>query len=707
MKLKSILSILVISSFSLIDCSKEAEREIFIVSYPIVSTFNVGEAFTSEGLTLMDIDSYDDITSYSLTYKEGYVFKKKDAGNRKVTISKSGYKSLSYPIEVTDYPALEISGDYPTEFNVGDYFSTEGLVVTCNEEVITDFSTSLSIHNRLTQPGTFDVLVSKENYFRAIYQIRVYPERELFISQAPNTTRYTVGDNFSSEGLIVTNEKEQVVDDYTLSIQEGTRLNITGMIDITVAKADYKSASFTISVNPPSGGEVTYRDLTIYYVNDTHGSYNRDTDRNEGGMAYISSYLKSKRDADADNTVVLSGGDMFQGGFESNETHGQIMMDAMNEIGFDAMVLGNHEFDWGEEYIRSFDEGLNCDIISANTFYSNDNVSRPEWVKPYKIVEKNNLKIGIIGGAELNMGSHVTGSIADSFYFPRANSYIKEYSTLLRINHQCDIIIAAFHDAGFSGYEGEPTQFADLTQIDTATNRKYVDAMFFAHDHLRKEGVYNGVPYLEAGCNGINIGELTFSIKSTGTYSEILSSDTEIKWATSTCKTYDPAFSSIDNKYQYLIDEGNEVIYNFSQDYSSDEFTDVVCESMLWYVNANPTYFNNTTVSVASHNAGGVRADVDKGEFKYKDFIKAFPFDNFLCIQRCSQSNISNYNSYDYYHTVGTAVYESDGYARVASINYITESRNAYRYQVDYVKFNITVKTILYTYLKNNINPYL
>ena len=707
MKLKKLLSLIIISSFTVLGCSKDAEKEMYIVSYPTVTTFNVGEAFTSEGLSLMDLNSYEDITKYSLTYKEGYIFKKGDAGNQKVTISKSGYKSISYPITVTNYPALEIGGTPITEFNVNDYFSTEGLIVTCDGEVITDYTTSFSTHNRLTQAGTFDVVVSKEGYFRAAYQIKVYPEKELFIKHAPDTTRYTVGDAFSSQGLVVMNERRETVTDYELSIAEGTILNVTGMIDVTVSKDSYISTNFTISINPPSGGEVTYRDLTIYYLNDTHGSYSRNEDLNEGGMAYISSYIKDKREDDPDNTIVLSGGDMFQGGYESNETHGQIMIDAMNEIGFDAMVFGNHEMDWGEEYIQTFADGLDCDIISANTFYSIDNESRPEWVKPYHIVEKNNLRIGIIGGAEFDMGSHVIGSVSNNFYFPKANSYIKQYSTLLRLNHQCDIIIAAFHDAGFEGYTGSPTQFADLTEIDSATNRKYVDAMFFAHDHLRKSGTYNGVPYLEAGCNGINIGELTFNIKITGTYSEIINTSTDIKWATTVCKTYDPAFEAIDNRYQYIFEKGEEEVYNFKNAYDSDTFTDVACASMLWYVNSHPTEFNNTTVSMASHNAGGIRSDVSKGIMKYKDFVKVFPFDNFLCIQRCSQSNISNYLNCDYYHTVGTAVYENDGYARVASINYITESTYAYRYQRDYVKYNITVKTILYNYLKNNINPNL
>lgn len=709
MKLKQLFSLVITSIFLFSSCSnKNGDHEFYIVSLPTQTSFNVGDSFTSEGLTLMDLNSYEDVYNYSLTYKEGYVFKAKDAGNRKVTISKHGYKSISYDITVTSYPILELSGNPKTEFNVGEFFSTEGLIVSCGEEMITDYKTSISTHNILRQAGEYEVVVSKEYYGSASYKITVYPEKQLFVDTLPNKVKYAHGDAFNVDGLVVIDERNNEITDYTLSIEDGTILKMEGAIDIIVSKVGYITDSFAITIDPPSGELPTNHDFTIYYLNDTHGSYARLDEFNEAGMAYISTYLKNKKSDNPDDTLILSGGDMFQGGYESNETRGQIMVDAMNEIGFDAMVLGNHEFDWGEEYIYQFATGLNCDIVSANTFYSSgDKTTRPSWVKPYTIVTKGNLRVGIIGGAEENMGSHVVGNIGNQFYFPSPISYVKYYSNELRIKHQCDIIVAGFHEGGFEGYSGDPTKYVGLTQIDPTTNKKYVDCMFFAHDHLRKQGVYEGVPYLEAGCNGINIGELTFNIDSISSYHQIKSYSTNIVWAGTTCKTYDPAFNAIDNKYRSVVDKGSEVVYDFTYSYNSDDFTDVVCESMLWYVNANPSEFDNITVSMASHNAGGIRSDVSSGEMTLRLFVKMFPFDNKLCIQRCTKTNINNYLNYDYYHTVGTPVYLSDNCARVASINYITESAYASRYQVDYVAFDITVKEILYTYLIENIDPNL
>ena len=459
--------------------------------------------------------------------------------------------------------------------------------------------------------------------------------------------------------------------------------------------------------NPPIKSD---RDITIYYINDTHGSFIRNKDEYEAGMSYISSYIKGEVAKDPTNSIVLSGGDMFQGGYESNETHGKIMIEAMNEIGFDAMVLGNHEFDWGESYLESFSEQLNCDIISSNTFYSSSGHARPTWLSPYTIITKDDLKVGIIGGAKENMGSSITGSISDNFYFPNPNSYIKEYSSYLRKEAGCDVVIAAFHEGGYSGRNGEPSQYYELTVNDPTTGKKYVDAMFFAHDHIAKQGVYNGVPYLEAGCNGKYIGELTISLSKTDSSYSVLGGNTKVFYSYSNIDTSDPAIEAIANKDEYrdLFAHADDVIYTFKNSYSEEDFTVVACKAMYWYVNSHPLEFDNTTVYFASHNTGGVRNEVSRGDFTRRDLVKVFPFDNQLSIQRCTEEHIAYMESNSYYRTYkeGEVVY-TDGVTNAISITYITEYKYASTYQLSYQNYDVTAKDALVSYLTSGVNPNL
>ena len=687
-------------------CSFNVTHEFYVVSEASKTTFNVGEVFTSEGLVLADKDQLDiTIEDYKTSIKEGYVFTIDDIGIQKVTISKENYKSISYSILVTNFEVLEISSYPKREFIYGDYFSINGLVVTCNGSEVFDYSISMSTANRLFELGTFTVEISKEGYQSAFYDIHVYPQKALTIYTMPNTTVFTEGDAFSSEGLQVINERDEMVTDYELSIPDGTILKGTGDRTVIISKEGYDSTSYSIKVNSGGGSVTVNHTIDIYYLNDTHGSYNRlPSPDYEGGMAYLSSYIKTNVANNPEYSIVLSGGDMFQGGFESNETGGQIMIDSMNEIGFDAMVIGNHEFDWGEDYIRSFKQSLDCEMISSNIFYS-DGYTRPAWASPYVVLDKGDVRVGIIGGAQENLGSSIVGSVSSNFSFPSPNSYIQYYSDELRNSHGCDLIIAAFHDGGFSGSNGSPTKFSDLTEISPNSGFKYVDAMFFAHDHVAKKGSYNGVPYLESASNGKYVGHMSIEVEGNGSTYSVVSYDTENTYGYSGCKDYDSAFDAINTKYAEVITRGNEVVYSFANSYSEDEFTYVVCMAMYWYVNSHKNEFDNTAVSMSSHNSGGIRSAVPSGDMLLKDFVKVFPFDNYLSIQKCSVSNISRYNNYDYYITYGTATYEDDGYARVASINFITEKSNAYQFQVSYKNYDITVKDILYIYLTENINP--
>ena len=686
--------------------TNSAKHDFYVVSHANKTSFNVGEAFTTEGLVLANNDNLKEtITDYTCSISEGYVFTVSDVGSRNVYISKPDFNNYIYSITITNLDVLKIKSLPKTDFVVNEYFSIDGLVVTCNEVEISDYSVSLSTSNRLTTLGSIKVEVYKEGYQSAFYDIYVWPERSLNVFSLPNTTVFDEGDAFDSTGLVIIDERDNEVTDYTLSITDGTILKGAGSKIVKVNKEGYPSTSFTIKVNE-GGGVIVSHTLNIYYVNDTHGSYTRQLDNYEGGMPYISSYIKSQVELDPDYSIVLSGGDMFQGGYESNETDGEIMIDAMNEIGFDAMVVGNHEFDWGESNIRFFNEKLNCPMISSNIFYA-DQETRPTWLTPYVVLDKGDLRVGIIGGAQENLGSSITGSISDDFYFPNPNGYIQHYSSILRNSHGCDLVIAAFHDGGFSGSSGSPTKFDSLTLVNPETGYKYVDGMFFAHDHIAKKGVYNGVPYLESGCNGKYVGNMTFELEGNGTSYTVKSYSTYNTYGYSGCTVYDKAFDVIETKYASIITKGNEIVYNFSKSYDSDSFTLVACEAMYWYVNAHKEDFDNTTVSMSSHNLGGIRDDVEAGVMYLRDFVKVFPFDNYLSIQTCSRQNINRYLSYDYYATYGTAVFDEYDHAKVASINFITEKSNAYLYQIDYKNYDITVKEILYTYLKDNINPNL
>ena len=534
----------------------------------------------------------------------------------------------------------------------------------------------------------------------------VFPTNYLVIDTMPYKTSYKVGEYFTSEGLLVKDNNDQFVTDYSLSIEDGTQLLRAKTYSVVVAKEGYKSTSFSIQCIQDDTDDKTF---DFYYINDTHGAFSRqNTESNylEAGMSYISTYLKERKN---ENSLILSGGDMFQGGIESNSTHGDIMIDAMNEIGFDAMALGNHEFDWGASYIDDFAEKLDCPILACNTFYNSDKTTRPSSIKPYTVIYRDGINIGIIGAQIENMNSSISGSISSEYYFPDPTEYVRECALELRNELECTIVIAIFHDGGFDD-SSDQFKFTSLTEYDSKNGHRYLDGIFLAHDHRYKDGKINGVPYLESACNGRYVGKMTFNLRyAQGEYS-IISSSTSNTNAYYSCTVNDPNIDALLVKYQDQIGDPDEVICNFNYSYTKENFVTLICQAMYWFVNENKGEFGGENVYFTSHNLGGVRVNsISSGDFTYRDLITTMPFDNEICIQTCTYSNIYNMdrsNSYRTYYdgdSISDLPYDSEtGLIKAATISYIAENETNQKYiQQSYVKYyGHTAKTILVEYLK-------
>ncbi len=134
--------------------------------------------------------------------------------------------------------------------------------------------------------------------------------------------------------------------------------------------------------------------LTIMHTNDVHGHH--EPQRNgDGGAARQATVVNLIR-AEVDNHLLLDGGDRFTGTLFHVQYRGQDSVQIMNAIGYDAMALGNHEFDDGSEVLAAFVQGLNFPALSANTDFSEDPMLAG-LIEPSVILDVGGEQIGIIG----------------------------------------------------------------------------------------------------------------------------------------------------------------------------------------------------------------------------------------------------------------------------------------------------------------------
>ncbi|HDT2306732.1 TPA: bifunctional metallophosphatase/5'-nucleotidase, partial [Citrobacter braakii] len=142
------------------------------------------------------------------------------------------------------------------------------------------------------------------------------------------------------------------------------------------------------------------RDITIYYTNDLHAHVTPgiipsvSKTREVGGFAPISKIVKDAKEKDKD-VFFFDAGDYFTGPYISTLTKGEAIIDILNTMPYDAVSVGNHEFDHGHENLVTQLSKLKFPVLLNNVFYSNSD--KPLIKTPYTIVEKNGLKIGVIG----------------------------------------------------------------------------------------------------------------------------------------------------------------------------------------------------------------------------------------------------------------------------------------------------------------------
>lgn len=254
----------------------------------------------------------------------------------------------------------------------------------------------------------------------------------------------------------------------------------------------------------------------IYALNDLHGKL--DDGENCVGVDELSTYLDNAY-ADNSATILLSSGDMWQGSAESNLTKGFVITDWMNEMGFASMTLGNHEFDWGAEYISDNAELADFPILAINV-YDNTTGQRASFCEPSVIVEKNGVKVGIIGAIG-DCRSSISSSLVTNYSFKVGRdltALVKAESQRLRALG-CEMIIYSLHDGHGSSSSGVgyPSASAMSSYYDVALSDGYVDLVFEGHSHqsyvhvdtygvyhLQNGGYDNGISHVEISVNFAN-----------------------------------------------------------------------------------------------------------------------------------------------------------------------------------------------------------
>ena len=217
----------------------------------------------------------------------------------------------------------------------------------------------------------------------------------------------------------------------------------------TVPSTEEPTTSIDPTTNKPTNDSTTSPNINkevtfnIYTINDFHGAtqYTAGT-YPQIGLAKMSTVFRSF--AEESTSFFLSSGDMWQETIESNSNYGEYVTIAMNRIGFDAMTIGNHEFDWGSQYITKNAKLADYPILGANIVEKSTGYLIDEVV-PSTIVEKDGVKLGVIGVIGPAHYSSISAQYVVDYDFEDEYKHVVAQAKYLRDNG-ADLIVLSSHD---------------------------------------------------------------------------------------------------------------------------------------------------------------------------------------------------------------------------------------------------------------------
>ena len=422
--------------------------------------------------------------------------------------------------------------------------------------------------------------------------------------------------------------------------------------------------------------------IAVLGTNDFHGAIfptqfadSKNQRFPNGGAINLYSYAKILKNQWANQFLWLDGGDQFQGTMECMLSDCSIMRDYFNKVGLDGIGLGNHDFDYGLDYLKEFIKKQKFPVIVANVKLPNGKYLYEEWdnVEPYKIFNfytNPQIKIGVIGLATKTSPSQTSTDISD-LIFEDYLTVTKKWVNKLRNEDKVDAILLLTHFG--PKCDNDEQEKMTLKMRDSTTQQRFcndneeimsflseiksekveVDGVIAAHVHDVVHHWISDIPVIESsGADYFNILYLPFRLNKNNTYS-LQKTKIVIEGPVPVCEKLWPDTKNCVYKYEdssimqdfifhdknVILDEelSHELQYwkniidskvkNNIGETKDEMFLDDIKETLL-------TNFVNdvgriiTESDICFFNLGGIRSTWHKGSINELDLFKMFPFNN-------------------------------------------------------------------------------
>lgn len=366
--------------------------------------------------------------------------------------------------------------------------------------------------------------------------------------------------------------------------------------------------------------------LTILYLNDYHGhitpfkAHYKD-EHTVGGMARIATVVRSIRAENTENnipTLLLCAGDVLQGTPQSTVFKGESDFLCLNEIGCNAMVLGNHEFDYGQENLNALRSQANFAILGGNILSER---GQAPIVKSYFTRNIHGLKIHIVGLTtdETPLTTHPKN--VEKLVFADPIETAKK--TLQKLDPD-DIVIALTH----IGYEMDKKLAKSVEGIDIIIGGH-------SHTKIEKPKKLNKTIICQAYEYGEYLGRLDLELeggKIKSLRGKLIQITDDIEEDKDIKKLVDDYMVKLDTNLKMVIGKAASPLNGEREDIRNKETNlgNLIGDVMRSMGNTD----------IAFVNAGGIRASIDKGDITIEEVLTVLPYGNHLVTMELKGSEI-------------------------------------------------------------------
>ncbi|MBU1279743.1 MAG: 5'-nucleotidase/apyrase family protein [Alphaproteobacteria bacterium] len=374
--------------------------------------------------------------------------------------------------------------------------------------------------------------------------------------------------------------------------------------------------------------------LTILHTNDFHARFEpiskydagcSSEDNTEGkcfgGSARLVTAVEEARKR-SNNAILVDGGDQFQGTLFYTYYKGKLAAEMMNKLGYDAMTVGNHEFDDGPEVLRGFMDAVTFPVLMSNADFSGEPLLADKLLKS-TIIERGGEKIGLIG-----LTPHDTDELAS----PGPNVIFTDPSDAVQgevdklTSEGVNKIIVLSH----SGYNVDKAVAANTTGVDVIVGGH---SNTLLGDMEGAEGPYptmvGNTAILSAYAYGKFLGELNVTFDDDGEITEAVGAPIIMDAAVPEDEV---TVARIAEAAVPLEEIRNKVVAETSAAIDGDKNTcrTMECEMGTLLADAMLARVKDQGIEIALQNGGGVRSSIDAGPVTMGEVLTVLPFQNTL-----------------------------------------------------------------------------